>query len=90
MLRLRLAPALGAVGVLLVLSVDGGLFLAVGITALLAFVALSSVAIVSSSVVEDRQVELAEPLRVGEEVELDDLPVPDGGGGDRERLSVQE
>jgi len=40
-----------------VLYFDGGLFLAVGIAALLAFVALRSVGIVSSSVVEDRQVE---------------------------------
>ncbi len=54
---LRLTPALGAVGVLLVLAFDGGLFLAVGIAALLALVALGWVAIVSSSVVEDRQVE---------------------------------
>jgi hypothetical protein len=36
---------------------NGGLFLAVGIAALLALVALGSVAIVSSSVLEDRQVE---------------------------------
>jgi hypothetical protein len=36
---------------------QSGLFLAVGIAALLAFVALGSVVIVASSVVEDRQVE---------------------------------
>jgi hypothetical protein len=36
---------------------SSGLFLAVGIAALLAFVTLGSVAIVASSVVEDRQVE---------------------------------
>jgi hypothetical protein len=39
-------------------------------------------------VVEDRQVELAEPLRVGEDVDCDDLPAPDRDGPDRERLSV--
>src|SRR4029453_1776053 len=42
-----------------------------------------------SSVVEDRQVEEAESLRVVEEIELDDLAVPDGDGGDRERLAVE-
>jgi hypothetical protein len=45
---------------------------------------------VSSSVVEDRQIELEEPLWVGEEVELDDLAVPHCDGADRERLPVAE
>jgi len=45
-----------AVGVLRA-RLRGGLFLAVGIAALLALVALGSVAIVASSVVKDRQVE---------------------------------
>ena len=51
------APALGAVGFLLVLSFGGGCSSPLGSAALLAFVALRSVAVVSSSVVEDRQVE---------------------------------
>jgi hypothetical protein len=49
---------------------------AVGIAVRFAFVALGSVAIVSSSVIENHEVESAEPLRVGEEFELDDLAVP--------------
>jgi hypothetical protein len=36
------------------------------------------VAIVSSSVVEERQTDLAEPLPVGEEVDLGALADPDG------------
>src|SRR5215216_8181996 len=40
--------------------------------------------------VEDCQVELPESLRVGEEVELDDLAVPHRDGADRERLPVAE
>src|SRR5207247_2585044 len=44
----------------------------------------------ASSVIEDRQIECAKPLGVGEEVELDDLAIPDGDGGDGERLPVQE
>jgi hypothetical protein len=32
------------------------------------------------SVADQRQVELGEPFGVGEEVDLDDLPVPDGEG----------
>src|SRR5206468_6811081 len=44
----------------------------------------------SSSVVEDRQVELAEPLPIGEEVELDDLAVSYRGDADRERLPIEE
>jgi hypothetical protein len=39
---------------------------------------------------EDRQVELAESPGVGEEVELNDLAVPDGDDPDRERLAVEE
>ncbi len=40
------------------------------------------------SVVEDRQVELPEALRVGEDVDLHDLPAPDRVAADCERLSV--
>jgi hypothetical protein len=36
------------------------------------------------------EVELGEPFGVGEEVELDDLPVLDRDGGDREGSSVEE
>src|SRR5262245_44745091 len=50
----------------------------------------SRVAIASSSVVEDRQVEESETLRVVEEVELHDLAVPDRDGADRDRLPVAE
>jgi hypothetical protein len=39
---------------------------------------------------EDRQVELPEPPRVGEELEVDDLAVPHSEGADRERLPVAE
>src|SRR5215211_597286 len=40
--------------------------------------------------VEDRQVELPESLRVAEEVEFDDLAIPHRDGADRERLPVAE
>src|SRR5919199_320920 len=36
------------------------------------------------------EVELDHPFGVGEEVDLDDLAVPDRDGGDRERLAVEE
>jgi hypothetical protein len=36
------------------------------------------------------EAELGEPFGVGEEVELDDLPVLDRDGGDREGSSVEE
>jgi len=39
--------------------------------------------------VKHRQIELAEPLRVAEDVDLDDLPAPDREGHDRERLSFE-
>ena len=42
----------------------------------------------SASVVEDRQVELAQPLGVGEDVDRDDPAVADGEAHDRERLAV--
>src|SRR4051812_25148145 len=38
----------------------------------------------------DREVELGDPFRVDEEVELDDLAVSDRPGADRERSSAQE
>jgi len=38
------------------------------------------------SVAEDRQVELAQADRVGEDVDFGDLPVLDGEAHDRERL----
>src|SRR5829696_4139856 len=41
------------------------------------------------SVVEDRQVELAEALGVGEDVDLDDLPPPDREAHDRKRPSTR-
>src|SRR5215471_1612179 len=43
-----------------------------------------------TSVAEHAQVEPSDPLPVAEEVELDDLPVPDGRRGDREGLPVEE
>jgi Tol biopolymer transport system component len=43
-----------------------------------------------SSVVEDRQVAEGKPLRVGKDVELDDLALADGSGGDRERVPAAE
>src|SRR3954453_17067172 len=39
---------------------------------------------------EHREVELTQALGVGEEVDLDDPPLPDGDAADRERLSVAE
>jgi hypothetical protein len=41
-----------------------------------------------SSIAELGEVELCAPFAVGEETELDDLAVPHGGGGDRERLCI--
>jgi hypothetical protein len=40
--------------------------------------------------VEHGELELGDPFGVREEVESDDLAVPDRGGGDRERLPVEE
>src|SRR5438874_2469104 len=42
----------------------------------------------TSSGLEDRQVELCQALRVGQEVQLDDLAIADRNRPDRERLSV--
>jgi hypothetical protein len=39
--------------------------------------------------VEDLEVELTEPLRVGEDVDLDDLPASDRDRPDGERLSLE-
>src|SRR5262245_22422648 len=46
--------------------------------------------VVAGRLVEDGQVELAEALRVAEEVHLDNLPAPHGDGPDREHLAVLE
>jgi len=40
-------------------------------------------------VVQHRQIELAEPLRVGKDIDLCDLPTADGERHDRERLPVE-
>ena len=42
----------------------------------------------AGSTTEDRQVELAKPFRVSEDVDLDDLAVPYRDASDRERLMM--
>src|ERR1700722_1979969 len=39
--------------------------------------------------VERAQVEMAHPLRIAEDIDLDDLPAPDREGHDREELSFE-
>src|SRR5262249_21552064 len=44
----------------------------------------------TASAVDGRQVELAEPGGVGEDVDLDDLPAPDGEAHDRQRPAARK